>query len=157
MMTLVSRISVAALGTDGAEQTDQPHGLEPLAVFCAEDQAEIRQDDQQEPVEKLDALVGEIGPEQASLDGARDREPADEADERADQPRRRGLAERAFEGHDEAGEHETEEDDWREDLPSQTAEGAPQHMRRRRRTRRVRAQTKPCEDPRYDMRRPRYD
>ena len=101
---------VAALRAGGAEQAQQPRGLEPFAVLAAEHQAQVGQGDQHEAVEELDAAIAAVGPEQAGDDGARDRQTDRATDQRTENPCPGGFAEAALDQHDQGGETEREGD-----------------------------------------------
>src|SRR5258707_14396493 len=102
--------SVAPLGSRGAEQRDEPRGLEPLAVLAAKHETEIRQDDQNEAVEKLDPTIVVVRPEETRRDRASDREADGAAHAGAEHTRDRRLTQAAFEQHDERRQHQREGD-----------------------------------------------
>jgi len=65
---------VAALRTGGAKETDEPRRLEPLAMFRAENETQIRQHDQDEAVQKFHAAIAVVCPEESRADRSCDRE-----------------------------------------------------------------------------------
>ena len=80
-------------------------------MLGAEHQAEIRQHDQHEAVEKLDARDRRCRPRTARRRCARAiAEPDRAADERAEDTRDRGFAQAALEQHDQARQDERERD-----------------------------------------------
>src|SRR5262249_83849 len=101
---------VAPLRTCRAEETREPRRLEPLAVLAAEHQAEVRQHDQRETVQELDAAIGAVGPEQTRHDQVGDAQADRAADQRAEDARDRGLAKAALKENDQAGERQGERD-----------------------------------------------
>src|SRR5262249_10051921 len=101
---------VTPFRTGGAEQADEPRRLQPLAVLGGEDEAQIRQHQQDEAVEEFDAAVAAVGPEEPGADGARDPQADGAADERAQDASDGGVAQATFEQNDQRRENQTEPD-----------------------------------------------
>ena len=97
--------SVAALRLRSRpEQAGEPLGLEPLARFRAEHEADVRQREQDERVEEDDAEVVGVRPEMRVADQPREQQSDGAADERADDVGERRLPKAIFEEDDEAGD-----------------------------------------------------
>ena len=108
-------------------------------MLATQDEAEIRQHDQDEAVQELDAPVAAVGPEQAGADGVRDREADGAPDERAEHAGDGRLAQAAFEEDDERGEGERKTDvsgqpdrQWQKDRGGIGDRGDKQHPRERK-------------------------
>ncbi len=74
---------VVTLRTRGAEQRHQPRRLEPFALAAADDQPEIREDQQDEAVQERDALIAVIDPEQRVADALGQQQADGAAEKRA--------------------------------------------------------------------------
>src|SRR5688572_19563543 len=92
----------------GAEQRHQPRRLEPLALARADDQAEVRKEQQDEAVQERDALIAVIDPEQRFADALGEEQPDGATEESAEQLRDRGVAELPLEGQRYGGQTHTE-------------------------------------------------
>ena len=101
---------VAPLRPRRAEQADEPRRLEPFAVLAAQDETEVRQDDQDEAVQELYAPIAAVGPEEAGANRMGDAEADRAADERPEHAGDGGFTQAALEQHDERGEDEGEAD-----------------------------------------------
>jgi hypothetical protein len=101
---------IAAFGTYRAEQADEPCRLEPLAMPAAEDEPQIRQDDEDETVKKRDAAVACVCPKQPGAYRSRDEQAGRAAEERAQNVRDGGFAQSPLERDDQRGECERKRD-----------------------------------------------
>src|SRR5215470_10302486 len=113
---------VAVLGAVGAEQCHQAGGLEPLTVLAADHEAEVRQHDQNEAVEKLDPAIAGIGPKQPGRDRPRNQQPDRTAKQRAQYAGHSCLAQPHFEQDHETGKREREPDVKRNSVEGQRPE-----------------------------------
>jgi hypothetical protein len=99
---------VVALGPCGAKQGHQPRRLEPLTLAPADDQAEVREDQQDEAMQERDALVAVIDPEQRGADALGQQESGGAADKGAEHVSDGGVAQLPLEDHRHHREGDTE-------------------------------------------------
>src|SRR5688572_32552322 len=71
----------------GAEQRHQPRRLEPLALARADDQTEVRKEQQDKAVQERDTLIAVIDPEQRFADALGEEQPDGATEESAEQLR----------------------------------------------------------------------
>ena len=76
----------------------------------AERQAQVRQRDEDEAMQKHDTIVGRVGPEQSKANRASDQEPGRSADERSENARHRRFTQTTLEQDYEGGNREAEGD-----------------------------------------------
>jgi hypothetical protein len=99
---------VAALWSGGAEEADEPRRFEPFTFAAANDEPEIGQQQQDESVQKGDALIRGVRPEQRGTDALCHKKADASADERAQHVRESQIAQSPFEKHGNARQNQTE-------------------------------------------------
>ena len=98
------------LRTGSAEERNEAGRLEPLALAAADNQTEVRQNQQDEAVEECHALVAVVHPEHRGTDALGEQQAGGAANEGAEHVGDGGIAQLPFEQHANRGQHAAERD-----------------------------------------------